>query len=392
MKALVLVLRGLHLGYLGCYGNAWIETSSFDRLAAEGIVFDQHFADSPEPNLARRSWRTGFLPWEKAPPNHKDLLSLLRSGGIQTSLVADVGRGAIPDLGISWDQVRQPVGLDQTLEATGAALDKLTGKAQWLLQVELAGLLPPWEAPVELLNQYLEPGISDEEDPSEEEADGLEPLLNPEPGPLVPPVDMTFLRLQGSYAGVVSHLDSAIGALLDELEERELDEEVLVLVTTDHGYPLGEHGIVGLARPWLHDELIHLPLLLRLPSRAMAGQRVAALTQAVDLFPTLLDVFDLAAPSSHGYSLLPLAHGEKESVRQHLYCTLRLEDREEWAVRTPDWSFLLPVAGPDDPPRVPQLYIKPEDRWEVNNVVQHQLELADQFEKLLRDSGKGAAR
>src|SRR5579864_9398559 len=45
---LVLHVNGLHLGYLGCYGNDWVETPNLDRLAAEGIVFDQHIADCPK--------------------------------------------------------------------------------------------------------------------------------------------------------------------------------------------------------------------------------------------------------------------------------------------------------------------------------------------------------
>jgi hypothetical protein len=64
---------------------------------------------------------------------------------------------------------------------------------------------------------------------------------------------------------------------------------------------------------------------------------------------------------------------------------LRIGEREEWALRTPEWSFLLPVAAPvDDLPRSAQLYVKPDDRWEVNNVLQHHLELAERMEHVLR--------
>ena len=48
MKIIVIEVTGLHLGYLGCYGNDWVATPNLDRLAVEGIVFDWHFADQPE--------------------------------------------------------------------------------------------------------------------------------------------------------------------------------------------------------------------------------------------------------------------------------------------------------------------------------------------------------
>src|SRR5205809_5229954 len=79
MRVLVLVVRGLHLGYVGCYGNEWVQTPNLDRLAAEGIVFDQHYADQPDAAGAQRAWQTGCYqlpsPSEadsvhQAPANH----------------------------------------------------------------------------------------------------------------------------------------------------------------------------------------------------------------------------------------------------------------------------------------------------------------------------------
>src|ERR671934_262335 len=54
MRVLVIVARGLQLGYLGCYGNTWVETPAIDALAARGVVCDQHFADAADPEGARR--------------------------------------------------------------------------------------------------------------------------------------------------------------------------------------------------------------------------------------------------------------------------------------------------------------------------------------------------
>lgn len=390
MKAIVLVLRGLHLGYVGCYGNAWIDTPGLDRLAAEGVVFDAHYAECPEGAAARRGWRTGNRPLS-ADPNF-DLLALLRGRGVATHLILDAGHPLPAAFAEGWDAVQrvtpeadENATLESALEAGRLALDNLAAREHWLLWFDLACLLPPWSIPADYLDPYFQAPDADDEEETGDEIETLEPLLAPAPGPLPAPTDESFLRLQSTFAGAVSYVDSAVGWLIEELQERALADETLLIVTSDHGQALGEHGMIGPCRPWLHDELIHLPLLMRLPGGAEAGRRVAALTQSSDLFPTLLNAFDIAAPPNLGYSLLPLARGEIEQIRSHVCCGLRLGEREEWALRTDTWSFLLPVAAPaDDVARTPQLYVKPDDRWEVNNVLQHHLELAERMEQTLR--------
>src|SRR6516225_6822422 len=94
MKAIVLIARGLQLGALGCYGNQWIDTPALDSLAAEGAVFDQHFADNADPAGARRAWRSGryHLPPIVLAPNigmQSDLLNSLRQRAIHTCLIID---------------------------------------------------------------------------------------------------------------------------------------------------------------------------------------------------------------------------------------------------------------------------------------------------------------
>ena len=59
MNVVVVVCNSLHLGFIGAYGNAWIETPNLDRLASEGIVFDHHFPENLTTLPTRRSWWTG---------------------------------------------------------------------------------------------------------------------------------------------------------------------------------------------------------------------------------------------------------------------------------------------------------------------------------------------
>ena len=66
-------------------------------------------------------------------------------------------------------------------------------------------------------------------------------------------------------------MDAQLGTLIDELAERNILDRWLLIVTSSRGMPLGEHGWIGRRRAWLHEEHVHLPLLMRLPDAAQAG-------------------------------------------------------------------------------------------------------------------------
>jgi arylsulfatase A-like enzyme len=397
MKSLVIVAGGLHLGYLGCYGNDWIDTPALDELAASSVVFDQHYADAPDVAGARRSWRTGRyqFPMLEASPiatGGTDVLAALKQQGVTTFLILDGSRPHDTDFAQGWDHVkiakgdRKETALVRTLEAVQKALDRCTRLEHWLIWVELAPLRPPWDVPDEFRNRFfLQSTDDDTEDDSEEEATALQPWTGALPDWIDEKDDATFLRLQRTYAGAVAYLDAGLDMLLQDLAARELQDELLLVLTSDHGLPLGEHGVVGLGQPWLHDELAHVPLLLRLPGEAEAGRRVPALTQAVDLGPTLLDAFGAPLPPVHGHSLLPLARGATEQMRDYAVMGLQVGADVEWALRSPDYSFLLPLRTTAERLRAPQLYVKPDDRWEVNDLIQHHLEWTEQLERTLRN-------
>jgi arylsulfatase A-like enzyme len=410
MKVLVITARGLQTGAVGAYGNTWLDTPALDRLAAGGVVFDWHFADRADAAGARRAWRSGRydLPTPggataPTPAEVPDLVRALRARGIHTWLIVDASRPSPPEFEAGWDQVErvtataEETALESAVSAAEAALRRLAGRDGWLLWVDLATPLPPWDVPEEFQAPYFEEAPPDEAEEGEEdeaaeesgpdeEEEELEPILplpDPAEGPIDPDDDILFERLQSSYAGAVSYLDAGVGQLLETLAQTA-GADVLVVVSADVGQALGEHGVVGPVRPWPHDEVIHLPLILRLPGAAEAGRRVAALTQAADLGPTLADAFGVPLPDAQGKSLLPLARGQAEQVRDYVCAGREVGGIVEWCLRTPDWSFLLPAVPDPGGRRGPQLYVKPDDRWEVNNVLQHHLERAEALEQTLR--------
>jgi arylsulfatase A-like enzyme len=397
MRVLVIVAQGLQTNALGCYGNEWLATPNFDRLAAAGIVCDQHYADAADPAGARRAWRSGRYQLPAAPPEEPtpapstdDLLALLREHRVATALIRDGERSASAEFAAGWDHFDEVAGsgegspLERALEAAVERLDEWAERDDWLLWLDLAALLPPWDVPEEYLAPFFdeEEEEADEGDEEEDEAaEPLTPLLEPTPGVMRPDDDATFLRLWQTYAGAVAYLDAGLGLLLDELRDRDLDGEIAIVLTADCGLPLGEHGEIGDVRPWLHEERIHVPLLVRFPGAAEAGRRVSALTQAVDLAPTLLELFGVVPPAFHGSSLLPLLRGQATTTRPYACAGLRTDAGAELCLRTAGWSLRVPLEPPG---QARQLYVKPDDRFEVNDVVQHHQERADRLEQTLR--------
>ena len=97
MNVVVVVCNSLHLGFLGAYGNAWIDTPNLDRLAAEGIVFDHHFPENLTTLPTRRSWWTGRYGfaheeqgWTPLRPDERILPDFLWDQGVHTALISDV--------------------------------------------------------------------------------------------------------------------------------------------------------------------------------------------------------------------------------------------------------------------------------------------------------------
>ncbi len=334
-----------------------------------------------------------------------------------------------------WDEVfdaRPQATDDSPLEALlrmfPAILDRLADVPDFLLWVETDRLIPPWDVQQDVFEAYLEDAgeLESEENPDREtegepddtdEIDGegevaehetedleepdveveTDPQPLPEEEPVTPfadpptgPFDRGDLDawdwLHRTFAAVVTKLDAELGGLFEHLRERGLDQSAAWVVTSDYGHPLGEHGQIGLHRPWLHEEFVHLPLIMRLPQGKQAGRRVLGFTQPPDVCHTLHALFGTTPPiNSNGFSLLPLAHGEAESSRTFVCTKLELGDAAEIAIRTEDSALLVPVRVPEgDAPREPLLYEKPDDRWEANDIRARNIDRADELEAKLR--------
>jgi arylsulfatase A-like enzyme len=117
-------------------------------------------------------------------------------------------------------------------------------------------------------------------------------------------------RAKGLYDAELAFLDAELGRLFDGLEARGLDGETLVVVTADHGEEFGEHGGFEHGHT-LYQELLHVPLLMRLPGLIPAGEVLEGRVGLIDVAPTICDLAGVAVPETFsGRSLRGVLAGE----------------------------------------------------------------------------------
>ena len=180
------------------------------------------------------------------------------------------------------------------------------------------------------------------------------------------PPQATELR-RGHYAAV-SYLDAQIGRILAAIDDTGLAGNTVVVFTTDHGFALGEHRHWGKGMPW--EPELRAPLLLRTP-RGGSGQRVAALTEHVDLLPTLLEQAGLEPPAwAEGSSLMPLLRNPAARGKQAVFAQAARAGLTAHSTRTPRYRHTRWLT-PTGRVHAEELYDDQADAAETINLAPH---------------------
>ena len=356
------VIDRLHAGMLGAYGNSWIKSKHFDRLASESFLFDQAYVDSPRLDLLYRAYWAGrhaaFRDAEPIPGH--SFPEIVAQAGWHTALVCDDPEVAAQPLASQFAE-RVPLdAADRADDNESTQLERLFGTAiDWLaaprapfcLWVHARAMAGDWDAPYALRSQF-----ADEEDPPPPDFVAVPDLRLAEDHD---PDEL--LGIAHAYAGQLTLLDRCLGALVDHLHQSGLAETTQLTVLAARGFPLGEHRRVGECDGALYNELVQIPWVMRFPDGLGRLDRSQALVQPADLPGTLLDWLGLDRAqlgSGRANSLLPIVRGAVEAIRDRAHM---ISDAEQ-ALRTRAWLLRQPVGGPAE------LYAKPGDRWEVNEV------------------------
>ena len=204
-------------------------------------------------------------------------------------------------------------------------------------------------------------------------------IIHPIPGNVegyLTPEELNHIKML--YAGKVTLCDHWIGIFLDKVKELGLYDNSLIIFTTDHGAPFGEHGYIKKAQPGLYEDLVHIPLIIRHPQGLGAGKRFSAMVETTEVFPTILDFLKVRQPPKiHGQSLLPMMAGEMESIRDYAYMG---HFKRNWRVSNQEWAFTLNF----DKGKANELYNLKEDPEEQKDLISENLQKAMELELELR--------
>jgi arylsulfatase A-like enzyme len=356
--ALVIAIDGLRASALGAYGNTWHDTPAIDALAAQSCVHDWMWSTSTKlEDFYRAVWQ-----------GEHALLRSLAEQGVNAALTTDDATVAdapfadftevccldfaaaelAPTIADTAMAQLFALAAQQFLAAGNAAAQrpKAASRLWWL---HSRGFHGPWDAPLNLRERLL-----DEEDPAA-------------PAFMAPPSSTSvadhdaLLLCRVAYAAQAMVLDQCVGALMTALAESGLDQDMLVVLVGCRGYALGEHGAVGASG--LYSENLHVPCLVRLPDMASPPPRSAELVQTMDVAATLASWFGLAPPDTvTGFDLLAHAASPREFVTA-------VDADGERAIRTAAWMLRQPPQHElSTAPSIAELYAKPDDRWEANDV------------------------
>ena len=424
MKNMIcLLVDRLHIGFWGAYGNAEIETPTLDRLAAESFLADRFYVDTPDPVRQCRSWQRGLHTLaQNSPPT---IVAQLHAAGYRTVLVTDDSDIAYSPEAGDFSEVQllptpentQPCeeidathlcGMLATIAATAESLAR--SGTPYCLWCHLRGFDGIWDFPLFLREKYR-----GEEDP-EPYAGVTPPLFGLQASDIgLPEKDDVRQAVVSAYAGGVTMFDELLEMLTEPLRTGEWGDETLFLLAGTRGVLFGEHGIIGIPptdAAWdepLASSLVQVPLAIRFPDGFGATVRSDALLQPPDVARLFYEWLALPLPdmlqstAASGPNMLDLIREVPQNPRDHIVIVAP-QSKTEWqpgtercaatgstdgqaasCLVTPSWFFMELDASAGDTNNRFALYVKPDDRWDVNNVADRCVEIVEQLVEVRDD-------
>lgn len=355
---------------LGCYGHPLVKSPNIDRIAKQGVRFHHAYCQYPLCGPSRASFMTGMYPDQtlvrrnaiyirQHVPNVQTISQMFRANGYFATRIGKIFHYNVPkhigtgghDDPFSWNHTINPRGRDvddehlifslrpgsfggtlSWLAADGTDAEQTDGIAaneaarllkryaqteqQFFLAVGLYRPHTPYVAPKKYFEMYPLDKIKVPTEP--------EGYLKTIPKPAQQsirrkkdqidlPDDTARKAIQAYYASI-TFADAQLGLIMDALHQTGLDENTVVLFTSDHGYHMGEHG--HWQKTTLFENAARVPLILSGPG-VKEGLVSKSMAEMVDFYPTLAELCGVKPPASiSGVSLVPALQSEDATPRE----------------------------------------------------------------------------
>lgn len=436
---------------LGCLGDRHMVTPNIDRLAARGLTFERAYAQWALCLPSRNSVFSGYRPdsiqilqgarfFRQAKPDTVALPQLFKQHGYFTRSFGKILHHDGQDDLISWSEPRywpeggKPHGfiyaapenlhckltmdraenfenplvekadVDDEAYADGLvareAIETLrrTADRPFFLMVGFFKPHTPFCAPAKYWDLYDRDKI-DLAPNSQEPVNVPAVAMNdwryvrsfrdmPNEGPVS---DEKAREVKHAYFACVSYVDAQIGRLLDTLDQLGVAEETAVLLWSDHGYQLGEHGMW--CKHTNFETSTRTPMILSVPGQKCMGIRTDALVELVDVFPTLADVCGLPLPEHlEGTSMIPLLAAPNRPWKSAAFSQYARGGLMGYSMRTERYRFNQWVSR-EDPSKVcaTELYDHELDPGENRNLADEAApELLERLSRQLEAGWKAA--
>ncbi|WP_197454523.1 sulfatase [Stieleria varia] len=392
-NVLFLIADDLNTALSG-FGHPQCKTPNLDRLAQRGVRFENMHCQYPVCGASRASLMSGLYPYSNLTlgnegtlrgnmPDVTTLSQAFRSQGYFAARVSKIYHMGIPheiiagtaerDDSLSWDEAFNVTAPEQNADgeltnwspkdkgsqsftsvvASGGDSDHADGMAAdraiqilervkdkpFFLAVGFVRPHVPLVAPKEYFDRYdrhdMVPPIIPEGDLDDVPQIIRDYKRNSTTYGVTPELHKGLLQ---SYYASVSYMDAQVGRVLDALRDQGLEDNTIVVFTSDHGYLLGHHE--KFQKQHLFEEATRVPFIISVPWLTdQHGQATERITELVDLYPTLTDLADIPAPKTlQGSSLKPLLVdiNSPQWAKKHAFTISRSGGE---SIRTTDWRF-----------------------------------------------------
>jgi arylsulfatase A-like enzyme len=360
-NVIFIVIDALRADHLGAFGYERDTTPHLDRLAEEGFVFSRAYSASSWTLPAVASYMTSVYPtvhgltraptddvFLALPDGFTTLAESLRAHGLRTAAITSqpwisdrtgltqgfdesrwVAHASLPD--------ESRILADELIEWVDLHQDE-----PFFLYAHFMGPHSPYDVPSEHTGRFtagLEVPASVAEFHRlyefESESDAYRTIVEQARRDGLTRDDVEYLRAE--YDEKLAFTDASIGHLLGHMRDRGVLDESLVIVTADHGEAFYEHGTIFHGQH-LYEEIVRVPLILRLPGGLEESRRIDEIAELIDLYPTIHELLGLPIPDGIlGESLVPVLHGEPSDG-------VAFAEGFGFKVVTPGWSSFYDYA------------------------------------------------